>query len=228
MDTYRNALQILYELFRLSGNTHWQKWIGKSIYEWENESSVSHFKAAFGGMGSINDQLVGDSKPEGIWRNTLSEEIQNLAYSLAIGKNVTIRRRLITSLSLQGTHCEGCGCDEVDKGNIEQYLSTQFTPLRISEMINSDEYLSLLDVNSMMHSADVEKLRRKVIDETQAANIGYCETLRNWRDTCPKCSGTKKAIFGKKIILTSDDDNNLDNKDVRLTIVTLKPWYKFW
>ena len=56
-------------LLESDGETHWSVWIRKVRTRLLNDdaSAIEHFRAAYGGMGSFNDLVLGQSQIDGVF-----------------------------------------------------------------------------------------------------------------------------------------------------------------
>lgn len=84
--------QIIY-LLAEDGNHHWEKWMieSKGRLMKSDYTGIEHLLNAYGGMGSFNDLVIGQSyedekflwKPNAAENNSKLERLRSRAYSLA-------------------------------------------------------------------------------------------------------------------------------------------------
>ena len=79
------VLSELIELLERDNETHWSKWMrkAKSRIEASDYSGITHLLGAYGGMGSFNDLILGQSLQRGkiVWKDNqaeLNEELSRL------------------------------------------------------------------------------------------------------------------------------------------------------
>jgi len=79
------VLQSLIDVLDRDNQTHWSKWmrVSKSRIEVSDFSGVTHLLGAYGGMGSFNDLMLGQSIQRGkiVWKENqaeLNEELSRL------------------------------------------------------------------------------------------------------------------------------------------------------
>ena len=79
------VLSELIELLERDSETHWSNWMrnAKSRIEASDYSGITHLLGAYGGMGSFNDLILGQSLQRGkiVWKDNqaeLNEELSRL------------------------------------------------------------------------------------------------------------------------------------------------------
>jgi len=219
-DDYKISLEILQRILKDSGNNHWAKWITKDISEWNSNKNVDHHLRAYGGMGSINDLIVGGTDTIGVWKNKLFEIIKNLSWSLAKGK---ISKAPIDAdfyrygnNEISGWRCQNCGQARVDRVKIEHYLSTKFLPIIIVDLIKNEELENVIDLDNIINRNEINKLReqigKQIIDQEITLTNG-----NEWSWTCPICESKDVCVYRwtydeKTDTLIESDDNLKINK----------------
>ncbi|MCP1518682.1 hypothetical protein J2Y74_002992 [Pseudomonas migulae] len=87
------VLDQLATVLESDGNTHWSLWIRKAraLLLDSDYSGIEYLRSAFGGMGSLNDLILGQSSDNGVlcWKpghvelNERFDELRNKAAQLA-------------------------------------------------------------------------------------------------------------------------------------------------
>jgi len=215
IDYYKISLEILYRLLKDFGNDHWANWISKDINDWIENKEVDHHLSAFGGMGSINDLAVGKANTIGVWKNRLFDIIKNLSWSLAKG-NIS-KAPTDTDFykfgnnEISGWRCRNCGHARINKVNIEDYLSTQFLPILIVDLIKKDRFEKIIDLDNFINFSEInttrELIAKQIIDQKIILTNG-----NEWLWTCPECESKDVCVYrwnydDKTNILIESNDN---------------------
>ena len=219
-DYYKISLEILYRLLKDSGNDHWANWISKDLSDWIENKKVDHHLNAYGGMGSINDLAVGGPDSIGVWKNKLFDTIKTLSWSLAKGKisKAPIDTDFYRSGNneISGWKCRKCGHARIDNVNIEHYLSTNFLPIIIVDLVKNDKLEQILDLDSFINLSDVASTRELITKQITDQKI-ILTNGNEWQWSCPECES--EDVCGYRWIyndmtetLTQSDDNLKINK----------------
>ncbi len=93
LDELLEVLNDIIQLLESDGEQHWSKWIRQSRERLRNSdfSGIEHLLSAYGGMGSFNDLVIGQSHENGesrwreghVERNSRLNELRSKAWKLA-------------------------------------------------------------------------------------------------------------------------------------------------
>ncbi|UCS91951.1 hypothetical protein KZP23_14600 [Echinicola marina] len=213
-DYYKISLDILYRLLKESGNDHWANWIQKDIHLWTTQKRVDNHLGAYGGMGSINDLVVGGSDTIGVWKNKLFDTTKTLSWNLAKGKisTASLDEKFYRNGSneISGWRCRHCGHSRIDKSDIELYLSTEFLPKLFVEYIKQDKLIEILDLKNIVVLEKIVDKRNAIEKVIQNANIALT-TRNNWLRTCHECESKNVCVYSWQ---TMDNDTKIiESKD---------------
>jgi len=225
MDTYRNILLLLKDLLHKSENFHWEQWIERDIYEWDDLNSTSHHKSAFGGMGSINDLFVGGHGKTGAWQNNMFNFLKPMSWTFATIREIRLPKT--TATNIQGTICKDCSYSEITENEIEDYISDRYLPRIISTLLPSEQYVDLINIEELANRTEVNLEREKLLNALKEFNINFSSN-DNWLKNCLRCNSINTCIYRwevsytkGKIILTRSK-NNLTIKSDK----TITTWWK--
>jgi hypothetical protein len=201
MDTYRKTLLLLKNLLHKSDNTHWEQWIDRDIYEWDNSKLTSHHKSAFGGMGSINDLWVGGQGKIGMWKNSMFDILKSISSTFAV-KNI-IQFPTATISIIEGTICRDCSYAEISESGIEYYISNKHLPTIIATLLPTENYFDLTNIERLTNEKEVVLDRQKLSTALTEFKINLSET-GNWLETCPICNSSNTCVYRWDITLSYD------------------------
>jgi hypothetical protein len=225
MDTYRKTLLLLKDLLHKSGNFHWEKWIDRDIYEWDNSKSTAHHKSAFGGMGSINDLWVGGQGKIGTWQNNMFDLLKSISWTFATSNKIQFPTATVSVI--EGTICRDCLYAEISESGIECYTSNKHLPAIIANILPADRYFDLTNIERLINETEVTLDRQKLLTALTEFKINFSET-DNWLKTCPTCNSNNTCVYrwdisniNDKIILTRSKNNLTVNSDKTKTT-----WWK--
>ena len=87
-----DVLEELAILLESDGDNHWSRWMrkAKTLLQASDYSGITYLRSAYGGMGSFNDLILGQSSVDGVfsWKpgykelNDRLEELRNKASQL--------------------------------------------------------------------------------------------------------------------------------------------------
>jgi hypothetical protein len=217
MDTYRKTLLLLKDLLHKSDNSHWEQWIDRDIYEWDNSQSTSHHKSAFGGMGSINDLSVGGQGKIGTWKNNMFDILKSISWTFAAKNKIQFTTATVSII--EGTICRDCSYAEISESGIERYISSKHLPTIIANLLPTDQYLDLTNFEKLTNKTEVALNRQKLLTALTELKINLSNT-GDWLKTCPTCKSTDICAYrwdisniDNKIILTRSKNNLKINAD---------------
>jgi hypothetical protein len=225
MNEYRKILLLLKDSLNKSKNYHWEKWIDQDIYDWDNLKSTKHHKSAFGGMGSINDLLVGDSGKIGTWKNNMFDYLKSLSSAFAATNEIHFLN--IKTSTIQGVICENCNYAEISEGGIESYISKKHIPFLVKKLLPTDKYSMLSNIENLINEPDITNDRNKLIYSLKDLNIKLNNNIV-WSSPCTKCTKEDKCVYrwdvnetNGTIFLTASENNlSLKNSEVEMS------WWK--
>lgn len=216
MDTYRKTLVLLKDIFKTSGHSHWENWIDRDIYEWDNFKSTSHHKSAFGGMGSINDIAVGERDRVGVWKNNMFDSLKSLSWTLAAINEIRFEKPVISVI--EGSVCRDCLYALIAESGVEHFLSRKYLPSIIADNLLTDNYLILTDFNKLTNIEFIEVDRQKLLEAFKTYGINYSEEI-SWLRDCPNC-GTKNTCVYRWDITYVDNKvkiaKSIDNVSIKV------------
>ncbi len=225
MHTYHKTLLLLKDLLHNSDNSHWEQWIDRDIYEWENSKSTSHHKSAFGGMGSINDLSVGGQGKVGTWKNNMFDILKSISWTF-VAKN-KIQFPTATINIIEGAICRDCSYSEISENGIESYISNKHLPTIISTLLPTEQYFDLTNIETLTNKNEVTVDRQKLLTALTEAKINFSKPSV-WLKTCPTCNSSNTCVY-RWDISNNDDNffltrskNNLKIKDDQ----TKATWWK--
>jgi hypothetical protein len=208
---YRKTLEILKDLLQKSDNGHWAQWLERDILEWDNLKSTTHHRSAFGGMGSINDLWVGGNGKIGTWNNNLFDLLKSISWTFATKKKIQFPTSTIGII--EGTICRNCSYSEVSENGIEYYISNKHLPKIISNLLPTERYIDLKNIEIFVDETEINIDRQKLISALTDIEINFSQT-KNWLKTCPKCSSNDTCVYrwdvtnnDNRIILTQSKNN---------------------
>ncbi len=221
MENYRKILELLYELLRLSGDTHWANLINKDIYNWDTKKSTRGFKSHFGGMGSINDLTIGEQNPKGIWQSILFDLLLNRAWNMLYNKSTSSHY----DNQIQGSVCDNCSYAEINLYNLEYFLPRKILPNIINNYLQKDNFMDLLKIEDFQNSVETNLVRSKLIEAIEKQKIHYSDSRIAINRDCPKCKQRKMSAkyWDIKLELNQQQPNN---KNLPLNLTPEKPWWK--
>jgi DNA-directed RNA polymerase subunit M/transcription elongation factor TFIIS len=196
---YKTALEILYQFLKDEvGYEHWAKWMLDDIELWETKQNVEHHLHAYGGMGSFNDITLGGYDFEGIWKNKIFGQIQNMAYCLATGDSL---ESILENLSNQhhtdeisGWRCRTCGDARINTMDIERVVSSYFIPKLFVEYAQKNTLSEVLKINQAIDSEIVINKRKAIESLIKNSNITLTDH-KEWLWTCPKCNSKEVCVY---------------------------------
>lgn len=211
METYRKTLLLLKDLLHKSGNSHWEQWIDRDIYEWDNSKSTSHHKSAFGGMGSINDLSVGGQGKIGVWKDNMFDILKSISWTYTVKNKIQFPTSIVSNI--EGVICRDCSYSEISENGIERYISKKHLPTIITNILTSDKYFDLTNFEILTNKPEIETDRQKLISALTEFKIIFSKTS-NWLKTCPCCNSNNTCVYrwdvsnsNDKIILTRSKNN---------------------
>jgi hypothetical protein len=217
MDTYHKSLLLLKDLLHKSENSHWEQWIDRDIYEWENSKSTSHHKSAFGGMGSINDLAVGGQGKIGTWKNNMFDILKSISWTFATKHKIQFPTATVNVI--EGTMCRDCSYAEISESGIEHYISNKHLPTIIASLLPTDQYFDLTNFETLTNKTEVAVDRQKLLTAITEFKINFSKTAI-WLKACPTCNSTDTCVYrwdisnsDDKIILTRSKNNLTINAD---------------
>ena len=224
MDTYRKTLLLLKDLLHKSENSHWEQWIDRDVYEWDNSKSTSHHKSAFGGMGSINDLSVGGQGKIGTWRNSMFDILKSISWTLAAKNKIQFPAATVSII--EGTICRDCSYAEISESGIEHYISNRYLPTLIAAILPTDNYFDLTNIERLTNEKEVVLGREKLITALTAFKINLSDS-DNWLRTCPTCNSSNTCVY-RWDITNSDDKIILSRSKNNLEITADKSKATWW
>jgi hypothetical protein len=212
MNTYRKTLILLKDLLHKSDNFQWEQWIERDIDNWDNSKSTSHHKSAFGGMGSINDLSVGGRGKVGIWKNTMFDLLKSISWTFAAKNKIQFPIATIPTI-IEGAICRDCSFAEISESGIEYYISSKHLPTIITNLLPTDQYWNLTNIEALADKKIVNVDRQKLLTALTEFKINISKA-DNWLRTCPSCNSTNTCVYrwnistsNNKLILTKSKNN---------------------
>lgn len=225
MDTYRKTLLLLKDLLHEAGNTHWEHWIDKDIYDWDNCKSTIHHKQAFGGMGSINDIAVGGQSIIGAWQNNMFDLLKNISWTFATKGKIDFPRVSISNI--EGVICRNCEYSEIAERAIDHFISLKHLPKIIEENLKTGSFPLLSDFDKLTTQVAVVHERQILHDAVNNHNI-HIKTNDGWLQTCPSCKTNDMIVYRWDVTFEDDKvhlNRSKDNLSLRLK-KTRTDWVK--
>lgn len=222
MNDYRKILTILKDLLYKSGNSHWGKWIEEDIYEWDNYKSTKHHKSAFGGMNSINDLYVGEYGKIGAWENNLFDYLKSMSYSFVIRKKIQLQPQ--EANVIHGVICRNCEYSEINEYNIENHISNKHLPAFITELLPTEEYFSLINIEKLANQTEIVSERNLLINSLKEFKINFSKSTI-WLNNCPKCESNDMCVYRWNIIEIDSKITLARSKD-NISIKAKRSWWK--
>jgi hypothetical protein len=217
-DYYQLSLNLLIKLLQNSGYENWINWLSEDIHLWKTEGSTEHHLRAYGGMGSFNDVVIGDSDEVGIWKGRVFGIVQSLAYSLAKGniKTAPLEEKFYSNEShaISGWRCRNCGKAIINERDIEVYLSNFFVPKFFVKYIKQGNPEEILNIEKMINSTEVLQKKQNIKHSVEAKGISF-PSENNWLWTCPNCGSSDVCAYHWNI---EEDDSNLYEANDNLSI----------
>lgn len=218
IDYYKTALNLLIEMLKGSGYDNWINWLKEDIRLWETERTTEHHLRAYGGMGSFNDVVIGNNDTIGLWKDSVFGVIKSLAYSLAKGniQTASLEENFYGNelTEISGWRCKNCGNAIINERNISIFLSTFFIPKFFVKYLKESNIEAILDLEKMIHSAEVLQKKQKVESLVVANGIAFSPT-NEWLWTCSKCGSGEVCSYRWNI---SENDSKLMEADDNLAI----------
>jgi hypothetical protein len=216
---YRKTLLLLKDLLHNSENYHWEQWIERDIYEWDNSKSTSHHKSAFGGMGSINDLYVGEIGKIGMWKDNTFDILKSISWTFATTNKIQFPKTNISNI--EGVICRDCSYSEISEIGIERYISKKHLPTIIANILPTDHFLDLLNFETLTIKQEIEDDRQKLLLAITEFNINISKK-NIWLKTCPCCNSNNTCVYRwdismneDKIILTKSKNNLTTKADLK-------------
>lgn len=178
MDLFRECLIVIKKIFAEQRLHDWEKRIDKDLQRWDNRKAVVPFLAHFGGVGSINDLVLGDGTFRGIWVHEVFDLVSAVAWDYAI--SIEQRRPQNIAFILEGRtlldhqqcwECVGCGNRVVTGRLLEKALAKKHLPLIFAAGLQSKNLSFLLDIDTMMER--VESERAAFVQNCNQSNIQF-------------------------------------------------------
>ncbi len=215
MDIYRNALCVLNSLLDRGRVSRWAEYIAHDIEAWENSRSKEHHRAAYGGMGSINDVVFSVSTLADIWANNLFASVKSVSFALSHRGNADIHKLFSNpNGTLTGSICGKCRYAEVSAFELEDAVSFHFTPRLLNECLPDDKlFLNLTDVAALSGDAEVTAMRNEFMSGISDAGITYNAGRKTRMKPCPNCNAEDTWVYrwdvvaGDGVLLTPAQDN---------------------
>lgn len=225
MHSYRKILVLLKALLAQGGLTHWEELIDADINEWDTCGNSRRFKGHFGGMGSINDISISTGEGYGSWSNTLFDLLKSIGYEYAHKEIITLNFTVPSVIN--GAICRNCSHAEIDHSGLERFLSETFLPDFIDARLESDDYLSLLNVANLATAPQVTDLRNKLTSAMLASHIAFVPRIEILRKGCPQCFGTDICVYDWNVV-SSNSVIQLGRSRNNLRIkADGPPWWRF-
>lgn len=202
MEIYLRALELLKELLLTNSEPFWADWMQKDIDDWNSDKTTEHDLHAFGGAGSFNDINLSFGDASGIWRNALLGNLASISYAFAKTKKIEFSKS--QCFQLDGSMCRNCRHGAIDGKAIERFLAAKFVPLHIKEFIDSDDYLKILNTESLLKNNEVNVLKEKLKSSVIESGIELEPFDLSWTYDCKKCQKSDKISFRWDVL--SEDD----------------------
>ena len=198
MEIYLKTLKLLNSLLLANNEPFWAEWMQKDIDAWNQEQSTEHHLNAFGGAGSFNDINLGQTEKIGYWKNALLSNLASISYGFA--KNKTIEYRQGQFLQLDGAMCRKCKNGDITENTIERILANKFIPLFIENLLSTDNFQDLLNLENLSNSTEIEKEKCEIIIAIENAKISIKPFDTPWAYNCNKCGEPDKISYRWDII----------------------------
>ena len=198
MDTYLNTLKLLKSLLLSNEEQFWADWMQKDIEAWNKNKSTDHHLDAFGGAGSFNDINLGQTEKIGYWKNALLSNLASISYGFAKTKTIEISKGYLRQL--EGEMCRKCKNGEITENAIERFFANKYIPLFLENLLSSENYHGLLELENLSNSKEIEKEKSEIFKAIENAKISIKPFGTPWTYNCNKCGEPDKISFRWNII----------------------------
>ena len=200
MDLYRACLRIEIAILKHEGIADWEQRLAKDLKVWDNRKSVAHHLKHFGGMGSLDDVVIADDSPQGIWRREVFGMTKAVSWSLATNiqypkipfeLDVLVSGRTILAKH-EAWSCFECGHQLVTGRQVDRMLAKHFVPRKFAAGVAEGSLAALTDFEALVQSVSIH--RASILSQLNLKGIAFEEVGRVHHKPCPVCGSTRNGM----------------------------------